>query len=444
MGGLSSMLGTAGGTNGSGVTIQTPVTTAQANTAYGNAQTGLTQQQQFLQALQSQNGIGNQSAVFNQLQGVANGTGPNPAQAQLAQATGQNVANQSALMAGQRGSNANVGLMARQIGQQGAATQQQAVGQGATMQAGQSLNALNSLGNLATQQVGQQASATTGYSQAAQQEQSNLLNSIAGQNSANAGIVQNSTKSQAGLTGGLAQGLAMAFANGGQVQQYADGTPPGGATAQPIAMPNAPSSGGPQSSFGKFISTGVRPSTSGQDQMYQGGADTGSAIGKGISKLFGGGGSKNSQAPIAAPDAKGTPFEATQEGVDLDNAANASGAMNAGSLDGAFGGAGLAMAAAHGGKVPALVSPGEQYLPPKDVKKVVKEGKNPLKVGERIPGKPKVAGNSYANDVVPKKLETGGVVIPNSVMQSSDPAGNAAKFIQATLAKSSMKQKAKK
>ena len=100
--------------------IQAPITNQMGLDSITQAQNQLAQQNAFVQALQAQNGIGNQSNVYNQLQNVANGTGPNPAQAMLANATGQNVANQAALMAGQRGSNANVGLMARQAAQQGA------------------------------------------------------------------------------------------------------------------------------------------------------------------------------------------------------------------------------------------------------------------------------------------------------------------------------------
>src|ERR1035437_2296226 len=78
-----------------------------------NANVNNTQQSQnaLLAALGKQNGIQNQSDVYGQLQGVASGTGPNPAMAALNQATGANVANQSAMMAGQRGAGANVGMM---------------------------------------------------------------------------------------------------------------------------------------------------------------------------------------------------------------------------------------------------------------------------------------------------------------------------------------------
>src|SRR5271169_6853465 len=93
--------------NASGANLQQGATTAQANQLYQTNQDALAQQQAMVQALQAQNGIQNQSNVYNQFQGIANGTGPNPAQAMLSQATGANVANQASLMAGQRGSNAN-------------------------------------------------------------------------------------------------------------------------------------------------------------------------------------------------------------------------------------------------------------------------------------------------------------------------------------------------
>lgn len=62
-----------------------------------------------------------------------------------------------------------------------------------------------------------------------------------------------------------------------------------------------------------------------------------------------------------------------------------------------------------------------------------------LKAGGRVPGKPVVRGDSYKNDTVNAKLSPGEVVIPNSVMQSKDPAKNAAKFVAAVMAKKRMK-----
>lgn len=158
--------------------LQQPVSMDQLNSSYGQSQYGLNQQQAFLQALQGQNGIGNQADVFNQYQGIANGTGPNPALQQLQNTTGQNIANQAALMAGQRGASANPALIARLAAQQGTNTQQQAAGQGAALQAQQQLAALGAMGNIAGQQVGQQANALGGYNAAAQNNQGQLLGSM--------------------------------------------------------------------------------------------------------------------------------------------------------------------------------------------------------------------------------------------------------------------------
>jgi hypothetical protein len=72
----------------------------------------------------------------------------------------------------------------------------------------------------------------------------------------------------------------------------------------------------------------------------------------------------------------------------------------------------------HGGmakKVEAMVSPGEIYLTPEKVHMVIKEGANPLKIGEKIGGKAKVKGDSLKNDTVPRALDEGGIVIPRHV-----------------------------
>jgi len=178
-----------------------PTSIDQTNNAYTNTQMDASQQQALLNALRHQGGIQNQSNVYdqqqalaNQLQGVANGTGPNPAQAQLANSTGNNIAAQSALMAGQRGAGANVGLLARQIGQQGANINQQSAGQAAALQAQQQLGAMGALqqqqgmlGNLATQQVGQQSGALQNLNAMDQNEQNMLLNSVAQQNNSRVG-----------------------------------------------------------------------------------------------------------------------------------------------------------------------------------------------------------------------------------------------------------------
>lgn len=453
--------------------ILNPTTVDQANTAYTGNQAALTQQQNFVNALQAQNGVQNQSNVYSALQGVANGTGPNPAQAQLSQATGANVANQAALMAGQRGSNANAGLIARQAAQQGATTQQNAAGQAASLQAQQSLNALSAQGNVAGQQVTNQAAATTGLTGSQQAEQSNLLNSIAQQNNANVGMQSNVNSSNAGvsqvaagqqgaLIGNLMSGAsaAVGLAEGGSVPRarYAD---PTGVVSQsdvpqnPISLPQISSApqpfnmtppiivpqtqvAGPRSNAAKFFNgQSLTSSNSPQPQgMAAAGQSMGQALGSGLSSLGSGvaslfnsdGGNSGYQDPSEATLQKyanadvalDQPGSGAEQDTDLP--------ANNGDIQDNM--------AAQGGKVPALVSPGEKYLAPSAVKKVEK-GANPMAVGETIPGKAKVKGakNSYANDTVPKTLEEGGIVLPRSVTQAKHPHWEAHKFVSALMAK---------
>jgi hypothetical protein len=96
---------------------------------------------------------------------------------------------------------------------------------------------------------------------------------------------------------------------------------------------------------------------------------------------------------------------------------------------------------AKGGRVDALVSPGEKWLSPSAVEQV-KEGGDPMKVGETIPGRPKVGGakNSYDNDVVSKQLEEGGIVVPRSETKSKNPSRDSKAFVAATLAKKRAKR----
>lgn len=216
--------------------IAKPVSVNQANQAYNQSQDAMQQQAALLAALRNQNGIQNQSDVYNQLTGIANGTGPNPALAMLNQATGQNVANQASLAAGQRGSNANVGLLQRNAANAGVNAQQNAAGQAAILQANQQLNALGAQGNLATQQVGQQQGATNALNSFGQNEQGLLLQSIANQNnaanqaqgsvnSANSGAQQQALTGQQNLGGNLAGAVGTAIGLGGdnKVKMFAEG-----------------------------------------------------------------------------------------------------------------------------------------------------------------------------------------------------------------------------
>lgn len=353
MGSVLGALGLAGGQSGSGYNAQqanilNPTTTAQANIAAQGAQGGLNQQQAFVNQLQGAGGQGlaAQQQLIGQLQQQAAGQGPNPAQAQLAQATAANTANQASLMAGQRGASANPGLIARQAAQQGAANQQAAAGQAATLGAQQQLAAQQNLAGLASTAVGQQATGIQNLNAAQQAEQQNILNSIAQQNAANVGMTSNINSTNAGVT-----------------------------------------------------------------------SNANNLAGTGIGGLFNGVGVATGLLPAATK-----------------TAAPAAAGLAAGGQVGSFAEyLGLAL----GGKVPALVSPGERYLSPSDAKKAA-QGTNPMKLGEKIPGKAKVAGDSPKNDTVKKDLKSGGVVLPRSVTQSKNPGDASKRFVDALNQKKSL------
>lgn len=94
-----------------------------------------------------------------------------------------------------------------------------------------------------------------------------------------------------------------------------------------------------------------------------------------------------------------------------------------------------------GGMVDAMLSPGEKYLNPNEAKEVAYGKKKVSEAGKMVPGQAKVKGDSLKNDIVPAKLEEGGIVIPRSVMQSNNPAEQARKFVAAIVAKQQMKRK---
>ena len=384
-------------------------------------------------------------------------------------------------MAGQRGAGANAGLIARQAAQQGASTQQQAAGQAATLAAQQQIAARQQLAAQQAQMIGQQAQATGAYTGATQGEQQNILNAINAQNqasvssqasvnAANAQLANTGLQgTQALIGGGLnaagAGSAAAAGAEGGTVG-YVDGggiyVPTSSAdydaaeaaqnAPSTLTVPNAPaaptvnnptSTGpspktGPKSSFGQFLQN---KNSSGQASYGNPGAN---ALAQGMSHALNRATSGSSLPTSNAEGDSSTSSGYAQQYAPTDALGNqpptsggiSQGAMNALQEAGEnIGDSAEEPGMAKGGRVPALVSPGEQYLPPKDVKKVVKDGKNPLSVGERIPGKPKHPGNDYRNDTVKKTLQSGGMVIPNDVMQSKNPHFEAMKFVHAHIAK---------
>lgn len=381
--------------------ILQPATVAQANDLQNQSQFDINQQQNFLNALANQGGVSNQSSVFNQLQGVANGTGPNPAQAQLAQATGANTANQAALMAGQRGAGANVGLIARQAAQQGGANQQNAAGQAATMQANQSLNALNQLGGLATQQVNQNQNAITGLNQATQGEQNAILGSIGQQNNANVGMQSSINKANsdiAGINAGKQDGL-LGGALGGLGTAGLMAATGGLSAAIPAAQKVA--SNASQSQLGANTNYGGLGS-----MASMGFGATGGVVGE----------HQIGNNPVATADNATAKPKDSHAGLEFLKGILAMPKHMESTM---------ATPYAHGGTA--------QPMKPMPTDKPMQN----MKSGGHVAGKPKVSGakNTLKNDTVPAVLSPGEIVLPRSVTQSSDPVTAAAHFVHAVMAK---------
>jgi hypothetical protein len=412
---MSFLGGLFSGGMGAGFQAERSASPEQAQQLYNQQQENLMQQRMFTQALANQGpgAIAAQGELLKQMQAQAAGTGPSVAQRQLAQTTGQNVAQQAALLAGQRGASANVGLAGRQIGQAGTQAQQQAAGQSATLRAQEQLANQQALAGLTGQQIGQISGAQQLGIQGTQGAQENILNAIYRQNAVNAGIAAGNQQFQSGLVGGLigggASALKGAFAEGGEV----------GADDQDEEKDDF------FSSFSKSMAAPKTPQTQNYMAGQQAGQGAGQMLGKTLSGLFG-----------KSPSGQTTGGYA---GANLGVKTQMPQMINPMATSQAIGGYKLPFE--KGGKVPAMVSPGERYLPPEEVEKIKKGQKEPVKAGKMIPGQAKVKGDSLKNDTVSATLEEGGIVIPRSVMQSENPEEKARQFVAAVLAKQSLKRK---
>lgn len=408
--------GLFGGESGASFRAQQGANVQQAQELYNQQQQRLAQQQAFTQALmaQSPQAIAAQQQALGQLQQRAAGAGPSVAERQLAESTAANVARTGALMAGQRGAGANVGLVGRQAALAGMGAQQQAAGQAATLRAQEQIAAQQAAAGLAGQQLGQIGGAQQLGIQGVGGAQQNILDAINRQNAVNAAIAQGNQQFQSGLVGGLIGGagsaLGMPMAEGGEVESEKK-----------------------EKSAGERFAEGLSASLEGpstQSPTYKSGLKAGAGIGKaiasGIGKLAGG--------PSATGETKGG-YAGANLGVDTALQAPIN-PMASSSAIGAY-----KLPFAEGGKVDALLSPGEKYLNPNEVKKVSDGKKSVMEAGKMVPGKAKVKGDSLKNDTVPAKLEEGGIVIPRSVMQSKDPAEQARKFVAAIVAKQQSKRK---
>ena len=422
--------------NALGQQTQLAGTAAQVSSAGGVANQNLTLDQgdQLYQQLGSAGGVQNQQAAAqglqsnaSQLQGIANGTGPNPAQNMLNQQTGANVSNQAALMAGQRGASANPALLARQAAQQGAATQQQAVGQAATLQSQQQLGAIGqeagvnqALAGVGAGQVGQaqgqlaqnaatannQVVNTIGANTAAvqgaqneQQTQAGALNTQNANNIANQGSVNsaNTTLNNTGLQGkqglgggllgsagsaigsltsSLARGGKIGYDTGGNVDDPNGNTSGGGQYHQMVpvsqppaitALPGQPAQpaapGGPQSSLGTFLQGWSKQKTDKNGQT-QTQSSFGTQPGNAGAQALNQGAFNLGNSLWAGMNKQKTqPPGQNMAGPD---AADTAGAADPSALADML--PALAALAARGGKIRGLVSEGEVVIPPKDAK----------------------------------------------------------------------------
>lgn len=394
MGAIGGMLGLNGGSSGTGFSTPSGATAAQLNQSYGQVQGAMGNQNNLLSALQNQQGLQKQQDVYNQFQNVAAGQGPNPAQAMLNQATGQNVANQASLMAGQRGAGANVGLMARQNAMQGANLQQQAAGQGASMQAQQSLGAMGQTAGLANTMAGNQIGQTNANVTAQQNEQNILQNANTANNQIQGQLANTGMQGQQKTMGGLGNALGSVLhlgsglfgAEGGEVPGYADGGP----------IQNQ-GSFGPQSMFAQTLMSSSNPSA----PSFSAATPT----------------NKNFKPYEAQKTPMGTESKSTMTSI---NGNKSTDLIKGSAVSGQDAFAGKDMpsidptreASAQGGNVGSK-----------------------LKQGGHVPGQAKVSGNSYSNDTVKALLSPGEVVIPRSVMQSGDPIRGAASFVRDVMAK---------
>lgn len=413
------------GDKGSGFQAQGP-TGQQVERSIGIGNDSLDQQRKFVDALNTQTpqAIAAQKMLSGQLIDQTQGHGPNVALNQLHQTTADNVAQQAALMASVRGANANPALIARNAALQGAATQQQAAGQAATLAAQQQIAAQQALGALSGNQIGQAGSAYGQQTGNALTNQGQFLNAQQGQQSTNSGVANTNAKGQQNIVGGIFNGASSAFglAKGGMVPRYADG-----GAVNPLSYAKRFADG-----FGSQNTAGTVPAPTPVKNMYGDDSD----LSKGTSALVGGLGKKLvgtfSGSGVTGDSTGG--YGGANLGVDTSMAAPINPMASSADI-GAF-----ALPFSGGGRVPVMLSPGEKKIPKAMVPAVAAGKVSAMSAGKTVPGKPKVKGDSLKNDVVPDEMEAGAVVIPNHIMQSKDPAKNAQKFVAAIMAKQSMKR----
>lgn len=336
--------------------------------------------------------IARQSLLSDQLQAAANGQGPNPALEQLKQTTQNNINSAAGQVASARG--INPALAARMAVDSAGGANQQAAGQAATLSAEQQIAARDALArNLAatgSAQLGQQATGVQalgtagGLNLGAQGLNANVASQNANldleSQKAQAGIAGQNAQTNAGLVGGLMNGVGgyLGLAEGGVV----------------------PKAGGPLSEYLASL---------------HGLADGGAVKPEAEEKP-----AENVKRPLPA-----------NSSPSIYDAKAKIGGHNA-QLDAALNGEGMA----HGGKVPVRLSPQEVVVPPTLAKRPDAAARYVASGAGKVPGKAKVEGDSPKNDTVSATLTPGSVVIPRHITQGPNAAERSASFVASVLKRS--------
>lgn len=456
-GGIGGALGTVLGTNSAytagAAPIQQGTSTGQLNNAYTGVQGALGQTQGITNTLTPGVGQGaaTESTLSGQLANEAVGGGPNPAQSALNQQTGQNIQQEAALAAGQRGAGANAGLIASQNAQQGAATQQTAVGQAATLEAQQQLNAQTAEANLAAEQIGQGTAAVNSLNNVQQGEQTILqgantaannaaVSSQSSVNAANAGVAENNSKQTTSLLGSVPGGissLAALFAKGGMVKMDKGGNVLDANARNHIAPHNFALPGGrypihdeshARNALARVSQYGTPEEKSkvraAVHKKYPGIAEKKMAKGGKVKGYDDGG---DVQAPVIAVDDPTKYGSGSLAPSKMEGSGFAPGAPAIGGLQGADYGS---RPSSYVGQF--LASNAEPMCAGGDPALMTSGGPVAAQNSSEQPTK---SGDSLDNDKVPTMLSAGEIVIPRHITQSANAPALAAQFVAQTLKK---------
>lgn len=350
-----------------------------------------------------------QQQLTQMLMAQSQGQGPNPAQQMLNQATNRNVQQGAGMIASQKG--ISPALAARLIAQNTANANQTAAGQGALMGAQQQLNAEGLLNNNLTSQQQILQNAQSAQNQAINTGElgaQGLTAQAAGQNATTAGQI----------TGGIFQGIggaAMAGAGkykGGEITGYATG---GDITSNPndwrhltgLDNESSFSATGMGKGMGMLLAAGAKQGAAAYNNPLRGSSTIGNT---GASDLM--------TAPIFNEIGQtawtGGKIKGYDEGGDVDNSAAAiwhrlttSAATDNPNAPDVSKSYNSQSSYAKGGKIPIIVSPGELLVHPNGKK-------------EKVGGKAPVKGDSPKNDIVPRAVEGGTVVVPRTKANNED------------------------